>query len=259
MAAVDLGSLLNNPRCRVKAIGIELEGGWTALPAGVNGLHPDGSVSFEELAQGQHMMPDGSIRRNTRDMRPPYIGELPSPILSMAEWKDWLRSHYPSHVNGRCGMHVHMSFRDLLRYQRLMTADNSFSDTVVNEIRKWATEQGGQTIPPYHPLWERCLGSHIYCRNIFQGDEQVLSPTKNYNHHASGNRYTAIHYCFRLHTIECRLLPMFEKVETSISAIQKLLDITSAFLVTVTKRESPIIGSFSLTQPLYQEEQIECV
>ena len=245
-----VGELLGKARNRVRQIGIELEGGWKELPPDVELVH-DGSVMFAN----QTPVPD-NIRtllrsERTADRRrglmmeeafyyevgktlPKYKGELPSPPLDPKAFPKWVGAYYPSHVNETCGLHVHMSFNTKLTYQRLMTP--LYEDAVVEWLKVWAREQG---LHEDHPIWKRLNGENDYCRlGRYCADQQALARQKGRNRDAPVNRYTAIHYAYGLHgTIECRILPMMEDAGMAVRAIQRLLDITNAFILTQIKKE----------------------
>src|SRR5438045_3272660 len=99
----DLTPWLGTTKNRIRAVGIELEGGWSRLPPGVT-LVRDGSVTFGAPT------PSGD-RQITIDPRrpppmptpsgppsgPPHVGELPSDAMTITEWATWVRTFYPSH------------------------------------------------------------------------------------------------------------------------------------------------------------------
>lgn len=249
---LDLSTALGHSRNRVRCVGIELEGGWDVLPRGVE-LVRDSSVVFTsnitptELARLTRLY-DGFQRGefpiagrnlleqeyytlvNKRDGHGiSYVGEYPSVPLKVkgGEWKTWLRSSYPPHINHTCGMHVHMSFwgGDLI-YQRLMEED--FSSTILRYIERWAAE----FLPLDHHIWGRLRGESEYCQHLFHADQQVKLGRKRFEHHEAGHRYTIINYPYLQHkTIECRLLPMMADSETAVNLIQYLLDVVNAYIV----------------------------
>lgn len=211
-----IDDLLGHTRQRIQAIGIELEGGWRELPKGIPALEHDGSVAIRQVGI-QH------------------VGELPSPPLNPKEWSDWLVKHYPHAVNATCGMHVHVSFRSALLYQRLMVPD--LTKETIRLVQKWAEEE---KLPKDHPLWARLRGESQYCQNRFDAELQTKTTRKGHDRGVRGNRYTIWNYCFAVHsTMECRLLPMMESSQQACRAIQHLLNIVNAFLVTHAKREQP--------------------
>lgn len=244
---IDLTNYLSRPiRNRVYRIGVELEGGWSKLPPGCSdsSIQRDSSVRFTEAEAVT-----GKLK---------YSGEMPSPILDpeAEEFPQWLKQMYPTMINLTCGMHVHMSFRNALIYQRLMVEEYPF--TVAVELVKWAQRQSN--FPLKHHIWDRLAGRNEFCRLEFHPDKQASVTRKDFDHHREGHRYTAIHYCFgRTGTVECRLLPMMETVDQALDAIRMLLKITSAFLVATAKREQPTDLSWKAEQGPSSEEFILCV
>lgn len=219
---------------RVYRIGIELEGGWNKLPAGVSRLEHDGSVRL-----GRDVIESGRV----------HIGELPSPPLEPDKFEDWMRKHYPDYVNQTCGMHVHQSFKSALTYQRLMTP--AYPATVVSYVGKWAKRVG---LPKDHCLWPRLKGDSRYCQHLFNADEQVTQAEKAFNQDARGHRYTVVNYCWsRYQTLEIRLLPAMPDVDTAISAVREVIDITNRFLIATAKKEEKL----RVSVPLDEEQEIE--
>lgn len=209
---VNLDNFLGKGRERVYRIGVELEGGWNHQPQGI--VH-DGSVHID-------VPPDARIA----------VGEVPSPPLDMKTLATWMKKFYPQYMNASCGMHVHMSFKNALNYQRLMTVQ--YPSTIVAYMRKWAEEN---RLPQNHPIWERLAGRSRFCQHLFFADEQARKVEKEHNQEREGHRYTVINYCWaRVQTLECRLLPMMETPEMALSAINHLVRVTNAFLVKSSKQ-----------------------
>jgi hypothetical protein len=237
---VNIDKVLGKTRNRVRRIGIELEGGWTKLPPGTKLTH-DGSVVFQP---DELVPPIGG----------PVIkmgGELPSPPLEMEMWMAWMKQFYPHKVNATCGMHVHLSFRTALTYQRLMTA--SYPATLIAYVTAWAKDE---KLDKTHPLWPRLRGESEYCQHIFSADDQVRSTGKDHDRHRRGHRYSVVNYCYGRHsTLECRLLPMMTTVEQSISAIQNVIDITNAYLVTMAAREEKLKAVHVVDQERIRDER----
>ncbi len=217
-------------RNRIKAIGVELEGGWTKNPAPYI-IQRDGSVKdipyYASIGDRYQGPEDDGI-----------AGELPSPPLDVrkgfeAKAEPWIRKYYPVAINHTCGMHVHMSFQRLLHYMYTMRSE--YPATVIKEMKKWAEEQ---KLPQEHIIWERLAGQSDYCQFVYSGPDQILNKGKDYDKRRVGNRYSVINYSFgRTGTVECRLLPMFDNVELALSAIKRLMDVTNAFFVVTAKRE----------------------
>jgi hypothetical protein len=250
-----LDDLLHASRNRIDRIGIELEGGWETVPASTT-LEHDGSV----VIPAQTGL---------------YRGEIPSPPMKPAEWEAWVRRCYPPHVNHTCGLHVHMSFKGNLRYQRLMKPE--FITELVRILDAWGKRK---KLKKDHPLWARLTGQNRYCMPFYAADHQARAERKG------SNRYAAVNYCYGQHqTVEVRILPMFSDldrparkvrvrvpvpssvriwsqieehppaiitsttetrtipgtpgVDLAVSAIQEVLAITNAFLRLDTSREVP--------------------
>lgn len=251
-----------NGKNRIHLVGIELEGGWVKLPDGVSpirdgsisGLRAPGSASPEPTApppgrqRGESI--DAYMRRHEQAAREALrqsaelwgtssslpklkIGEIPSHPMEVEKFTAWMKKFYPVSVNETCGLHVHMSFQSALHYQRLMVPE--YPATIVAYVRAWAKDQA---LPPDHPLWPRLDGKSVYCQHEFSADLQSQHREKGYNQTANGHRYTVINYCWTTHsTLECRLLPMMASPELGISAVQNVLNITNAFLLTTLGKE----------------------
>lgn len=165
-----------------------------------------------------------------------HIGEIPGRILEPKEIDSWMKRCYPEHVNDTCGLHVHMSFVKSLHYGRLMVPE--YQATILTYLGKWAMNE---SIPKDHPIWSRLSGKNEFCKHEFFADVQARKTSKVYDHHGNGNRYTAINYCHGQHgTLECRVLPMFEKVDQAIRAVHQVIDVTNACLKFQAKREEKV-------------------
>jgi hypothetical protein len=241
---IDINRVLGKTRNRVHRCGVELEGGWDRVAAGMH-IARDGSVVFtDEFIREAHLR---------------AIGELASPPLAVVE-KDavsalhypvWMKVSYPSHVNATCGMHVHMSFASAFTYERLMVP--SFSATIIEYINRWAKDE---KLPDDSPIWPRLAGKNEYCQHKFFADEQVTKANKDYDHYREGNRYCVIGYPWtRLQTVECRLLPMFPTWEQAVEAVHEVIAITNAFLVVTAKREEKVKGSCQVDEEKLVEEK----
>lgn len=200
--------LIGKCKNRVHRVGIELEGGWEVLPKNVRALHQDVSVKIPNFAG--------------------HLGEIASAPLGIT-WPKWVRDHYPHINNETCGLHVHMSLRRQLHYMRLMTP--AYTEVLVRSLFKWAGEQG---IPHAHPLWNRLAGKNRFCSLDFYADAQVTNIGKTDN-----RRRTFVNYPYGLHsTVECRGLSMMPTVDLAVEAIQRVLDVTNAFLVLQARKEA---------------------
>src|SRR3990167_1168176 len=238
---LDLDKLLGKSglRNQVYLVGIELEGGWTKLPDGTHPVH-DGSVSVEfpkdrEFERRYNewsklalkAAEEGRPFRVQPPTRTAETGEIPSNPMELDKIEPWMKKFYPQIVNDTCGLHVHMSFKSALQYQRLMTP--TYPATIIEYFTSWAKSEG---LKDSHPIWERLSGKNRYCKHEFHAQQQVTSK-KDHNQTRPGHRYTIVNYCYSVHggTLECRLLPMFETAAQGIRAVEHVLAITNAFLM----------------------------
>ena len=254
---LNLDKMLGKARNRIFRVGIELEGGWTKLLDGVQPQH-DGSV---RISQGPAATPPANQRApgrilNDRPLtaqlvaeileppQPPaakklpelHVGEITSEPRTVDQVEPWVRRYYPQVVNESCGLHVHMSFKSAMHYQRLMVPE--YTDVMIKYLLIWANQEGFEK---KHPIWERLGGNSTYCQKKFYADQQVQARGKDFHRDRPGHRYTVINYCWNLYnTLECRVLPMFEKVEEALGGIKRVIDITNAFLVVSAAREEKL-------------------
>jgi hypothetical protein len=237
MKSID--DLMGHVRNRIRAVGIELEGGWHKLPPGIHQVEHDGSVRFGSADITRHRLTQ--------------VGEIVShPIEAKKEeprWTEmekWVAHNYPQAANGTCGMHVHFSFRSHMNYQRLMVPE--LTEETVRLLTKWAETE---KLPQDHPLWSRLRGESEYCQRKFMAAEQSKQTRKNHARNGPGHRYTMWNYCYGQHsTIECRLLPMMETSDQAIRAIHYLINLVNAFLVVHLKREEPRIAQLTAEESL---------
>jgi len=258
----NIDPLLGKVPCKVDQVGVELEGGWNSVPEDTQ-VARDSSVKFEgELSPEQEarfqeihlfVMRRGNYpslevgeeyqRLNVLRNKsiPRFVGEISGGPFKPEEVPKWMRAFYPHKVNSTCGLHVHMSFSTALRYQRLMCPE--YGKTILEYVRRWADEE---KLDPKHPLRDRLKGTNKYCQDRFFASEQAKSTLRHGDHlfhdqNRHGHRYTVINYCYKLHnTVECRLLPMFEDPKQSIRAVQRIIDITSAFLSVKILKETRV-------------------
>lgn len=265
LVAIGAGKKLKE---RITMIGIELEGGWISLPPGARVIrdgsvrnlpNPTGGPAYEvggrrvtamplrERARAERRIGESTeaamVRINTeeqiRGVQPVaapemQIGEIPSPPMPVSEMGVWMRRYYPQSVNETCGLHVHMSFENALHYQRLMV--EAYQSTIVKYVTEWAK---AESLRKDHCLWGRLRDESVYCQHKFWPDHQIKTRGKDHDQHKEGHRYTVINYCYgTTGTVECRLLPMMADAEQGVRAVQRILDITNAFLAKGKERES---------------------
>jgi hypothetical protein len=234
---LDITPKLGKVRNRVYRVGVELEGAWKKAPEG-HIIIRDGSVSFNPR--------ENPIDAAWGKVKYPHIGEIPSPVL-LPEGKvndltleKWMRKCYPDLVNHTCGLHVHMSFRNAFQYAYLM--DERLQWTVLEFVTRWAKEKGKLTFDRDHHIWSRIRGESEFCQHKFDADEQCQKTRKEFDHHGVGHRYTVMNYALmKTGTIECRLLPMMVGVELALEAVRLVMNITSAFLVSVAEEKGVML------------------
>ena len=194
-------------------IGIELEGGWnTVLP----GLKNDGSI---------------------RNISLPVKGEIASPPLTFKSCKAWIDKNCPVEVNNTCGLHIHVSLKDIRDYIRLM--DNDFYEFFLLTMSKWGKDM---KFSKKHEFWSRLAGKNFYCKKLW-------TPTTQANTKHSNDRYTHLNFAFAKHgTVECRLFPGFsdpklihEALCILISCYETWLDETSVTLTNEFEESFPLL------------------
>ena len=185
---------------RIHAYGIELEGAWDDEPMGA--VH-DGSLEG---------MSDCD-----------YVGELPSPILySLDQVAIWVRENFYVKCNETCGMHVHMSFKNLADYALLMD-DVAVQEYILDGLGEWAS--GNSHISSQHPIYSRLAGDNEMCELNFIPEIQAESDCKGHE------RYNVLNFCYTLHsTLEIRVLPAFDDPYDAIDAIQCLSGLINSWL-----------------------------
>ena len=143
-----------------------------------------------------------------------------------------------------------MSFKNALTYQRVMRPD--FPATMLCYLQEWGLNVGLNATSPF---WERLAGRSRFCQAIYSATEQANHAGKDYDRQRAGHRYTVVNYSFTNHgTVEVRVLPMFPDVDTGIAAVQQVMKITNAFLVSTAEKEHPRSQEvIEEPEPLYAE------
>lgn len=181
-------------RKRIKAIGVELEGGWTTPPP--TEMHRDGSV--------------------TVDAR--YVGEVSSePIGDLDSAIAWVQANYPSNVNNTCGLHVHVSTNEL-NYSRLMEPE--FASFFEGRMAEFLSQGLADGHPGYDLLRQRFQGLNRYCQKKFIPEQQLFMKDR-YGDPATHPRYAQLNFCYGRHgTLECRMFPCFPRVEDGVASVR---------------------------------------
>jgi len=223
---LDLSRWMDQGKNRINRVGIELEGGWTIAHPGLQ-VHHDGSV-FK-----------GGIPKVPEAEKLLTAGEVSSPPIEPATMPVWVRKYHPQVVDYSCGLHIHMGFKSVLHYSRLMDSPD-YQETLLDYLKQWGRDHH---IPKEHCLWGRLDGQNKYCKKNFWPDLQAIKKGKEHNVDRDGgivgNRYTVVNYCWGLgfETLEVRVLPMFDTPALSISALKCVMDVTNAYLAATAPRK----------------------
>lgn len=156
-------------------------------------------------------------------------GEIVSPPMKKALIKKWVKTCYPDDHNSTCGIHVHVSFTSNIDYMNLMSQE--FYDYFLKKMETWGKRNH---INEGSRFWKRLQGENSYCKRVFAPKGQ-----KNGN----ADRYTHLNYCFHEEnrkTIECRLLPVFDKVELAQSAILEIVNTMQNYIRSMPSRQIEI-------------------
>lgn len=233
---LNLDPVLGLHKNRVARIGVELEGGWTALPAGT-ALERDGSV----------------FKDNRSEFPDTKFGELPIGPFIPAALPKFMKKYYPQRVDATCGMHVHMSFERQIEYQWLMKPE--YQETIVEYLSRWAMKEN---FPQTHHIWGRLQGKSIFCQKKWWPEEQANNKgPKSHDQSVYGHRYTIVNYSGRTNTIEVRVLPMMTTYPQAIRAVNQVIDITNASLYLLGKRDLRVKGRVELSPGEFYEEVVE--
>ena len=191
---------------RIKAAGVELEGGWIYRPT--CSVQEDGSIKIERGAEA----PSGDSIN--------YVGEAPSPPCgSPDELFAWMDSFYPDLADASCGMHVHISFKSPYTYLRAM--DKAFHIYIREGLKEWGKREGVMD----NRFWARVEGLNRFCDNVYAPMRQVRGKGKN------GSRYTFLNYCYeRYGTIELRVFPQFHTYGEAVRAIKAYFSLVEEWM-----------------------------
>lgn len=239
VSPLDIDNLLGTTWNRIDRMGVELEGGWKALPDGIPPTR------------------DTSVFKDQGNKMPGYhVGEIPIGPMLPAALSARMKKFYPDFVDHSCGMHVHMSFETLLFYQTLMSPE--YQETVCEYLLRWAKKE---EFPIDHCIWPRLRGESLYCQKKFWPDAQVNFKSKDHDQKRHGHRYTVVNFVNRppqTPTVEIRVLPMMKTVEQGIRGVEMILDITNACLYKMVKsKDGKFKGKLELPDGGAIEHDIE--
>lgn len=242
MAVLDIDKILGNCRNHVYKVGVELEGGWVNPK---RELVRDGSV-FKINENGDGIDAGGLRRVGYEGIA---FGEIPIGPMLPRSVSNAMKEFWPDKIDKSCGLHVHMSFRTANEYALLADTED-YQDTIVEYLSRWAKEN----LDKGHHIWPRLRNQNEYCQKKFWPVDQMTQNRKDYDHHREGHRYTMVHYCWgRTKTVECRLLPMMNPIEMSISAVHEVIKITNASLIVLAKKAEKLQIKSSIKKDLNQK------
>lgn len=171
-----------------------------------------------------------------------HVGECISPPCTIEELRSWVAQYSPDTVNKSCGLHVHVSMKRQLDYNRLM--DKEFTDFFVDYFKNWGEDMG---LSKSHSFWERLEGRNRYCKKEHKANEQAAQTVKN----AGGEpgkiiRRCQLNFCYNIRnedgsprsTLECRVFPAFKDSAYIMSAIENFIRCVEQYLSeTESKKE----------------------
>lgn len=187
-------------------LGIEIEGFWRDVEAARR-------LADERGMSGNS---DGSLSCDVGNMEAWEFQTVPG---SLGEAISQLTALYPDGTNNSAGMHVHLSFTDVISATALYSLE--FMEFFTARWREWGTRIG---LPEGHQFWHRLAGRNQYC--------QVNSESDFNRPVGQGNRYRLVNFTSwdEHSTVECRLLPMFRDLRVAISAMEELVAIVEDWL-----------------------------
>ena len=137
------------------------------------------------------------------------------------EWHEWTKRFYPQEHNSDCGAHFHVSFDNIQAFEFLCTKE--FFDHFQRELYRWGVRANIKNAD----FWSRLNGDNTMCRTTFRGISQLYTTNDSY----PDCRYSILNFQYNKHgTLEFRILPVFDKAELYIKAVQVCMDITQKYL-----------------------------
>lgn len=191
-----------------------------------------------------------------------YVGEAVSPALTYEELIQWIMTNSPDVVNNTCGLHVHVSFKSVTDYVKLMTPQ--FYDYFLKYMEEWGNKMG---FPKGHEFWKRLNGDNKYCckqgkkcvHKNYHGEEHYTNHTPEEQVKAknwSASRYCQLNFCFLKHgTVENRLFPGFKDPRMIIAALDATLQCYESYLENLSEEEDRISIRISSAEIKKEEEK----
>lgn len=209
-----LSRTCENPAKAHHKVGIEVEGWWHDLTAA------------KEIAARYEMggTSDGSLDEHTRC----HGYEFRTNPGTLGEALAQVRAIYPDVCHESAGMHVHVSFPNVMDVSSLST--EAFLKYFAERWGAWGTRM---SIHQSSDFWSRLRGHNSYCK-LGLGHKQ---PGRRSTYLTDGDRYHQVNFCsWRSHkTVECRLLPLFKQLSVALSAIEELISIYEDYFQSVAQ------------------------
>lgn len=219
------------PSFYVKRLGYELEGGFNEDVAEYN--------DEEGEYMNGYFKEDGSVSCAN------YIeGEIASPVfycdeLGFKNMSGFIRKNMPDEVNDSCGHHVHISFNNLLAYQKLM--DEPFRKAFKNAVIKYfrnntLIQNDGYLLERF----EKRIKGIEYCYKDWSPNSQANPNGMQGFDGSRHGRYTQLNFPFSTHgTLECRLFPASDNADIVININKWFVNFVNDYLNTLTYERTP--------------------
>lgn len=226
----------------IDKVGVELEGGWWQ---GYQRLEPSWGKNPPNSPTKAWLLDwhgDGSVNVATthinseKDTTHPHYGTglyqgegVCNPPQDPNNIHRWMKYNYPLWVNESCGMHVHMSFKNIIDYERIM--EEEFVKHFEESMEAW----GKDNKINYDPFWNRLRGLNRYCQRNGASSAQAMINHKLLKKEGRDESYTKYYHLNfgawkKYKTVECRLLPMFPTAQQGADAVYDLLWLFEKYL-----------------------------
>jgi hypothetical protein len=213
----------------VKYFGYELEGLYDS-DFGEYGEDEDGNSE----RYNEYFKEDGSVSISGNGIE----GEIASPkfrVDRMEQFENFVNDNMPMDVNASCGLHCHLSFNNLLAYEKCM--DSEYWIEFRKQVYEFVNPENFSeyTVDLFH---DRYNNASTYCRDVHSPDGQVNSLWTDLVNNPHG-RYTQLNYPFTSHgTIECRLFAPTSQPKEVIKIVNWFIDFTNSYLKKQTRERA---------------------
>ena len=174
---------------------------------------------------------DGSVSGSFRPTEDQLEGEFVSKTFQPLELVEIIEKCHPNFdgehrhsVNRQTGGHVHVSLNSHADYQTLMTKE--FYQHFMKKLIEFGHKN--EIIGGSH-FWERIDGKSL----LWANKDNIEQKQHKMTYHYDDDRYYHLNFCFNVenrHTIEFRVLPMFQKATLQKKATLEILKIIQKYL-----------------------------